>query len=284
MDLLCNEEIIWSPCLPHIDDDESDFDQSSSSTISSPPFSSSSSGIDCFSSSNFSIDSCTIIHCSDHYFCRKDSCIQCAASTCCTPIDTRSPSDALLEAAVQSLPCIIDEQELELMLEKQFEYMPEKHYYDELQAKNLGGARCRALQGLIGAQSKFSFSHSSIALAINYFDRYLSKNVSKVWSDWMLDLLSISCLSIAAKMDEVVVPPLLDLQGGGREDCAEGSSSSFVKLGTIEKLELDDLREVIIGASCDARGITSYLQGGGHGCECGGGGINASRASSRQLP
>ncbi|KAI5082157.1 hypothetical protein GOP47_0001900 [Adiantum capillus-veneris] len=228
MDLLCEEEINWSPkCLPHIDD-ESDLDQSSS--ISSPPLAiSSNSSIDCLSNSNFSIDSFTIHQCSD------TSCIdchhQCNSTACCnsTTSSCDFPSPDFHAAASHFLPTF-DEQELQLMLEKQFEYMPEKYYYEELRRKNLSLVRRRAVQWLVGAQSKFSFTYTTIALAINYFDRYLSKNLSKVWSNWMLELLSTACLSIAAKMDEVVVPSILDLQQGAKKHIFHPS--------TVERMEL----------------------------------------------
>ncbi|MCO5592180.1 hypothetical protein L7F22_046176 [Adiantum nelumboides] len=67
---------------------------------------------------------------------------------------------------------------------------------------------------------------------------------------------------------------VLDDGGKGGEDCVIGSSSPM-KFGITKKLELDGLREVIIGVGCDARGTTSYLQGGYHGCGHGNSGKNS---------
>ncbi|CAA7409726.1 unnamed protein product [Spirodela intermedia] len=53
-------------------------------------------------------------------------------------------------------------------------------------------------------------------LAVNYMDRFLSRHVlPKVGSasgGWQLQLLAAACLSLAAKMEERLVPTLLDLQ------------------------------------------------------------------------
>jgi hypothetical protein len=45
--------------------------------------------------------------------------------------------------------------------------------------------------------------------------------------DWMLQLLSVACISLAAKMEESEVPILLDFQVGWVADCVlEGNSES----------------------------------------------------------
>lgn len=49
-------------------------------------------------------------------------------------------------------------------------------------------------------------------VAVNYFDRFLYSHHLPKLEGWSLQLLSVACLSIAAKMEEAVVPSLLDLQ------------------------------------------------------------------------
>jgi cyclin D1/2/4 len=58
----------------------------------------------------------------------------------------------------------------------------------------------------------YNFSSVTAYLAVNYLDRFLSQYELPEGRDWMTQLLSVACLSIAAKMEETVVPQCLDLQ------------------------------------------------------------------------
>jgi cyclin D1/2/4 len=60
----------------------------------------------------------------------------------------------------------------------------------------------------------YNFSSVTAYLAVNYLDRFLSQYELPEGRDWMTQLLSVACLSIAAKMEETVVPQCLDLQIG----------------------------------------------------------------------
>ncbi|CAA6669396.1 unnamed protein product [Spirodela intermedia] len=44
--------------------------------------------------------------------------------------------------------------------------------------------------------------------AVNLLDRFVSMYTNLKWEGWMMELLSLACLSIAAKFDEVVVSSL----------------------------------------------------------------------------
>jgi cyclin D7, plant len=49
--------------------------------------------------------------------------------------------------------------------------------------------------------------------AVNYLDRFLSINCHiHRWEAWMVELVSLACLSIACKLDEVNIPSIHHLQ------------------------------------------------------------------------
>ncbi|MED6156864.1 hypothetical protein PIB30_018436 [Stylosanthes scabra] len=62
-------------------------------------------------------------------------------------------------------------------------------------------------------QEFYSFHPVTAFLSINYMDRFLSLvSLPRGSSGWAYQLLSVACLSVAAKMEEPQVPLLLDLQ------------------------------------------------------------------------
>ncbi|KAH7286420.1 hypothetical protein KP509_32G006300 [Ceratopteris richardii] len=242
MDLLCAEEIIWSPCSPLlVTDEESQRDQSNS--MCSPPLTSSTSSIDCHcndnltsDSSNLGSDSSSIECCSTSIHCCVQH-LQCNFTHNATSFPTRSPDPQACNSqyrphidADNDDGVVQDLQWLECILERQFDYMPEHNYYADLNIKDLGLSRTQAVLWFLETVRNFNLSNTTAALAINYFDRYVSKNVSQDWSDWMFDLLSIACLSTAAKMEEVVVPQLINLQKDSRRHSFNSS--------TVERMEL----------------------------------------------
>nr|CAD1826287.1 unnamed protein product [Ananas comosus var. bracteatus] len=58
----------------------------------------------------------------------------------------------------------------------------------------------------------YGFGPLSAYLAVNYLDRFLSAYELPQGNAWMTQLLSVACLSLAAKMEETEVPLSLDLQ------------------------------------------------------------------------
>ncbi|CAN1311120.1 CYCD1-1 [Linum perenne] len=61
-------------------------------------------------------------------------------------------------------------------------------------------------------QAYYNFSPLTAYLAVNYLDRFLYSRRMPKTEGWPLQLLSAACLSLAAKMEEPMVPTLLDLQ------------------------------------------------------------------------
>lgn len=137
-----------------------------------------------------------------------------------------------LHAAVDDDAVTID-----FLLEKQLQYLPDKCYLSELQTSQMCTERCRAVRWLLKAHSIFNFSPLTAALAVNYFDRYLGQNLALSWKPWMLELLSVACLSIAAKMEEIDVPALLDLQIDGMEHSFHGATVQRMELAVMNGLD-----------------------------------------------
>ncbi|CAN8276547.1 unnamed protein product [Cochlearia groenlandica] len=57
-----------------------------------------------------------------------------------------------------------------------------------------------------------NFGPLCVYLSINYFDRFLTSSELPKDKDWFVQLLVVSCLSLAAKMEETNVPQSVDLQ------------------------------------------------------------------------
>ncbi|XP_022767585.1 putative cyclin-D7-1 [Durio zibethinus] len=104
------------------------------------------------------------------------------------------------------------ERALVICLEKEFSYMPEPGYLDYLQSNNLVFARCRAAQWLIKTCTWLNLSTGTVFNAANYLDRFLSMSQCHGWKHWMVELLSIACLSIATKFNETSLLSLDELQ------------------------------------------------------------------------
>ncbi|KAK6133715.1 hypothetical protein DH2020_032625 [Rehmannia glutinosa] len=106
-------------------------------------------------------------------------------------------------------------------------------------------ARAGSVAWILKVQQYYGFQPLTTYLSVNYFDRFLLShhlpvrlpsqlNVTREFNGWALQLLSVACLSLAAKMEEPLVPSLLDLQ-------VEGAKFIF-EPRTIQRMELLVLR------------------------------------------
>lgn len=120
---------------------------------------------------------------------------------------------------------------LVLMIKKECEHMPALDYLERLRNGDLDiGARDEILGWIAKVHSHFNFGPMCAYLAVNYLDRFLSAYDLPKDKAWMMQLLGVACLSIAAKMEETDVPLSLDLQG------ADGKFVFEAK--TIQRMEL----------------------------------------------
>ncbi|GKE61999.1 cyclin-D3-1-like protein [Tanacetum coccineum] len=73
-------------------------------------------------------------------------------------------------------------------------------------------ARKEAVEWILKVKSHFGFTHLTAILSINYIDRFLASFHFQKDKPWMMQLLAVTCLSLAAKVEQTHVPPLIDLQ------------------------------------------------------------------------
>ncbi|KAD4888627.1 hypothetical protein E3N88_20700 [Mikania micrantha] len=89
-----------------------------------------------------------------------------------------------------------------------------------------------AVEWILGVVSHYSFSALTAVLAVDYLDRFFDRfeDLEIEKKPWMNQLAAVSCVSLAAKVEETYVPLLLDLQ-------LDGSRYVF-EAKTIQKMEI----------------------------------------------
>ncbi|KAK8717361.1 hypothetical protein V6N13_044632 [Hibiscus sabdariffa] len=99
------------------------------------------------------------------------------------------------------------------MVEKEVEHLPEDDYLKRLRNGDLNlSVRREALDWILEASAYYRFGALTLCLSINYLDRFLSVYDLPRGKTWAVQLLAVTCLSIAAKMEETKVPLSVDLQ------------------------------------------------------------------------
>ncbi|XP_042512810.1 putative cyclin-D7-1 isoform X1 [Macadamia integrifolia] len=98
------------------------------------------------------------------------------------------------------------ENALKVCLQKEIGYLPESGYVDRLQSLDLMATRFKAVRWFIKSLCLFDLSLGTVFNAVNYFDRFVSTEFSQKWENWMIESMSVACLSIAAKFGEVSIP------------------------------------------------------------------------------
>lgn len=95
---------------------------------------------------------------------------------------------------------------------------------------NLVRARKESIQWMLKVNAHYSFSPLTAVLAVNFLDRFLSSFHFQNDKPWMTQLISVACITLAAKVEETQVPALLDFQ-------VEDSKYVF-EAKTIQRMEL----------------------------------------------
>ncbi|KAL0872628.1 hypothetical protein Bca101_022333 [Brassica carinata] len=72
--------------------------------------------------------------------------------------------------------------------------------------------RKEAVGWILRVNSHYGFSTLAAVLAITYLDKFICSYSLQRDKPWMLQLVSVACLSLAAKVEETHVPLLLDFQ------------------------------------------------------------------------
>ncbi|KAL9415202.1 hypothetical protein AB3S75_043475 [Citrus x aurantiifolia] len=98
-------------------------------------------------------------------------------------------------------------------------------------------ARSEAVEWVLKVNAHYGFSTLTAILAINYLDRFLRSFHFQIDKPWMIQLLAVTCLSLAAKVEETQVPLLLDLQVEGVKYVFETKAIQRMELLVLSTLE-----------------------------------------------
>ncbi|TVU05511.1 hypothetical protein EJB05_48677, partial [Eragrostis curvula] len=124
------------------------------------------------------------------------------------------------------------------LVERERAHMPRSDYGERLRGGDGDGVdfcvRREAVHWIWKVHAYYSFGPLTACLAVNYLDRFLSQYELPEDKAWTTQLLSVACLSLAAKMEETAVPQSLDLQVGDARYVFEAK--------TIQRMELLVLR------------------------------------------
>ncbi|XP_016514438.1 cyclin-D3-3 isoform X1 [Nicotiana tabacum] len=114
-----------------------------------------------------------------------------------------------VEVNPNSISLLWEEEELSSLMSKEQE---NQMYNVVINNPYLSVARTEAVHWILEAISYHNFSAQTAILAINYLDRFLFSFQSQSEKPWMNQLAAVTCLSLAAKVEETQVPLLVDLQ------------------------------------------------------------------------
>ncbi|KAJ8480536.1 hypothetical protein OPV22_024263 [Ensete ventricosum] len=102
---------------------------------------------------------------------------------------------------------------LSLLVERELEHLPREDYGERFRSGALKPSiRRDAIDWMWKVHAYYNFGPLTAYLSVNYFDRFLSEYELPQGKTWMTQLLSVACLSLAAKMEKTDVPQSPDLQ------------------------------------------------------------------------
>ncbi|XP_030552085.1 cyclin-D1-1 [Rhodamnia argentea] len=157
------------------------------------------------------------VSCSDCFsdlLCEEDSAgVLSDSSPACSPWDLGSQ-----ERAEESVAGFIEDEEESVagFIEDEEHFVPGPDYVARFRPQSLdASAREESVAWILKVHAFYGFQPLTAYLSVNYLDRFLCSRILPQPNGWPMQLLSVACLSLAAKMEEPLVPSLLDLQVGG---------------------------------------------------------------------
>ncbi|XP_058224987.1 cyclin-D4-1-like [Rhododendron vialii] len=104
---------------------------------------------------------------------------------------------------------------LDSLLKRESDHLPKSDYLNRLRNGDLDlVARREAVDWIGKVHAHFNFGPLCLYLSISYLDRFLSVYELPKGKAWMMQLLAVACLSLAAKMEEAEIPLCVELQVG----------------------------------------------------------------------
>ncbi|MCL7046444.1 hypothetical protein MKW94_008462 [Papaver nudicaule] len=130
-----------------------------------------------------------------------------------------------------------DEEYIKVLIKRENNY--KKHDFSStfITQDWLKCARLDAIKWILKTRDFFGFTLQTAYLSLTYFDRFLSKRPIDGEKFWAVKLLSIACLSLAAKMEECKVPTLLEFQINEKDYWFESKTIQRMELLVLNSLE-----------------------------------------------
>ncbi|KAL3614357.1 hypothetical protein CASFOL_042431 [Castilleja foliolosa] len=123
------------------------------------------------------------------------------------------------------------------LLDSEPRYVPRPDYIHLCQSNaKLLTSRQDSINYILEAHAFFEFKPATVFLTINYFDRYLSAHMLPE-TGWAFQLLLVACLSLAAKMEEMDAPLLMELQTLDSEYIFDSAAIQKMELMVLSKLK-----------------------------------------------
>ncbi|XP_076893942.1 cyclin-D3-1-like [Bidens hawaiensis] len=111
-------------------------------------------------------------------------------------------------------------------------------YLDKLKNQNLFlVARQQAVDWISKVHAQFNFGPLCAYISVNYLDRFLAVYELPKEESWMMQLVAVTCVSLAAKMEETEIPLILDLQACESRFVFEAKTIKRMELIVLSKLE-----------------------------------------------
>ncbi|WVZ23397.1 hypothetical protein V8G54_001941, partial [Vigna mungo] len=124
---------------------------------------------------------------------------------CSSDVDSTSPPPSPLPSS--------EDYSIASFIEHERNFVPGFDYLSRYQSRSLDAdAREESVAWILKVHAYYGFQPLTAYLAVNYMDRFMDSRQLPQTNGWPLQLLSVACLSLAAKMEEPLVPSLLDLQ------------------------------------------------------------------------
>ncbi|KAF2564607.1 hypothetical protein F2Q70_00015827, partial [Brassica cretica] len=132
------------------------------------------------------------------------------------------------------------EESIASCIEDERHFVPGLDYLSRFHSQSLdASAREDSVSWILKAsvQAYYKFQPLTAYLAVNYMDRFLYARRLPETSGWPMQLLAVACLSLAAKMEEVLVPHLFDFQVEGVKYIFEAKTIQRMELLVLSVLE-----------------------------------------------
>lgn len=131
-------------------------------------------------------------------------------------VDVEDESEITTNSSVSLSPLLLldqdffwDDEELQSLFSKERETCPNPIHETGF---SLSLPRKESVEWILKINAHYGFSALTAILAVNYLDRFLCCLSFPKDKPWMMQLAAVTCLSLAAKVEETDVPLLLDLQ------------------------------------------------------------------------